>query len=112
MEVLNHSTWKGFLSSPVSVLILSKTDCQLCDKWFSELENYEIPENVRLGKLLLDSPGLARFKIENEWVSNIDILPFNAIYRILDKDKGLVAGNLSGLQNTTFYDKEKPSESK
>jgi len=39
-------------------------------------------------------------------------LPFNAIYRILDKDKGLVAGNLSGLQNTTFYDKEKPSESK
>ena len=80
MEVLNHSTWKGFLSSPVSVLILSKTDCQLCDKWFSELETYEIPENARLGKLLLDSPGLARFKIENEWVSNIDILPFNAIY--------------------------------
>jgi len=80
MEVLNNSTWKEFLSSPVSVLILSKTDCQLCDKWFSELETYEIPENVRLGKLLLDSPGLAQFKIENEWVSNIDILPFNAIY--------------------------------
>ncbi|MFL2962163.1 MAG: hypothetical protein ACJZ2K_04205 [Candidatus Poseidoniaceae archaeon] len=80
MEVLNNSTWKEFLSSPVSVLILSKTDCQLCDKWFSELEAYEIPENVRLGKLLLDSPGLAQFKIENEWVSNIDILPFNAIY--------------------------------
>ena len=80
MEVLNNSTWKEFLSSPVSVLILSKSDCQLCDKWFSELETYEIPENVRLGKLLLDSPGLAQFKIENEWVSNIDILPFNAIY--------------------------------
>ena len=80
MEVLNNSTWKEFLSSPVSVLILSKTDCQLCDKWVSELETYEIPENARLGKLLLDSPGLARFKMENEWVANIDILPFNAIY--------------------------------
>ena len=80
MEVLNQSTWEDFLSSPVSIFILSKTDCQSCEAWFSELEAYEIPENVRLGKLLLDSPGLARFKMENEWVANIDILPFNAIY--------------------------------
>jgi len=80
MEVLNHSTWEDFLSSPVSIFILSKTDCQSCEAWFSELEAYEIPENVRLGKLLLDSPGLARFKMENDWVSKIDILPFNTIY--------------------------------
>lgn len=80
MEVLNNSTWKEFLSSPVSVLILSKTDCQLCDKWVSELESYELPDSIRLGKMLLDSPGLGRFKMENNWVANIDILPFNAIF--------------------------------
>lgn len=80
MEILNQSNWEEFLSSPISVLILSKTDCQSCDAWFSELENCELLPEIRLGKLLLDSPGLGRFKMENDWVSNIDILPFNAIY--------------------------------
>ena len=80
MEILNQSNWEEFLSSPVSLLILSKTDCQLCDKWFSELEAYELPDSIRLGKMLLDSPGLGRFKMENNWVANIDILPFNAIF--------------------------------
>ena len=80
MEILNQSNWEEFLSSPISVLILSKTDCQSCDAWFSELENCELLPEIRLGKLLLDCPGLGRFKMENDWVSNIDILPFNAIY--------------------------------
>lgn len=80
MQSLDKSNWEEFLSSPVSVLILSKADCQLCEAWFFELESYEIPKNIRLGKLLLDSPGLGRFKMANDWVANIDILPFNAIY--------------------------------
>ena len=37
-------------------------------------------------------------------------LPFNAVYRILDKDKNFLAGNLSGLKNPTFYAGEKPNE--
>lgn len=80
MESLDQSNWEEFLSSPISVLILSKTDCQSCDAWFLELDNYALPLNVRLGKLMLDSPGLGRFKLANDWVANIDILPFNAIY--------------------------------
>ena len=98
MEVLNNSTWKEFLSSPVSVLILSKTDCHLCEKWVSELETYEIPENARLGKLLLDSPGLGSFKMENNWVANIDILPFNAIYVDGEVKKQWAGGGIERLQ--------------
>ena len=37
-------------------------------------------------------------------------LPFNAIYRIMNKDKQFIAGNLSGTQNLTFYTEEKPNE--
>ena len=37
-------------------------------------------------------------------------LPFNAIYRILNKDKSFVAGNLSGVPNPTFYTEKKPNE--
>ena len=39
-------------------------------------------------------------------------LPFNATYRILDKNNSFLAGNLSGLKNETFYAMEKPNESK
>ena len=37
-------------------------------------------------------------------------LPFNAVYRILDKNKTFLAGNLSGVQNSTFYMEKKPNE--
>ena len=37
-------------------------------------------------------------------------LPFNAVYRVLDKDKIFLAGNLSGIQNPTFYTEKKPNE--
>ena len=37
-------------------------------------------------------------------------LPFNAVYRILDKNKTFLAGNLSGIQNSTFYMEKKPNE--
>ena len=37
-------------------------------------------------------------------------LPFNAVYRVLDKDKTFLAGNLSGVENPTFYAGEKPNE--
>ena len=80
MEILNQSNWEEFLSSPVSLLILSKKNCQLCDVWFSQLETYDFSKELRVAKLLLDSPGLGRFKLANDWVANIDILPFNAIY--------------------------------
>ena len=37
-------------------------------------------------------------------------LPFNAVYRIMTKDKNFLAGNLSGIQNPTFYREKKPNE--
>ena len=37
-------------------------------------------------------------------------LPFNAIYRIMNKDKAFMAGNLSNVANPTFYEEKKPNE--
>ena len=37
-------------------------------------------------------------------------LPFNAVYRIFDENKSFIAGNLSGVQNPTFYTEKKPNE--
>ena len=37
-------------------------------------------------------------------------LPFNATYRIVDKDKTFIAGDMSGLSNETFYEGKKNNE--
>ena len=37
-------------------------------------------------------------------------LPFNATYRIVDKDKAFIAGDMSGLSNETFYEGKKNNE--
>ena len=83
-ELLDQESWEEFLNAPIAVLMLSKSDCLACADWTEELNTWfgsdTVPENVRFGKLLLDTPGTGRFKMENDWVANIDILPFNAIY--------------------------------
>ncbi len=37
-------------------------------------------------------------------------LPFNAVYRIADKNEKFLAGNLSNVVNPTFYTEKKPNE--
>ena len=37
-------------------------------------------------------------------------LPFNAVYRISDKDQNFLAGDLSKVVNSTFYTERKPNE--
>ena len=37
-------------------------------------------------------------------------LPFNAVYRVMDKNGNFVAGDLSNVVNPTFYEEKKPNE--
>ena len=37
-------------------------------------------------------------------------LPFNAVYRIFDKNENFLAGDLSSVVNPTFYTEKKPNE--
>jgi hypothetical protein len=57
MEMLGPKDWEDFLSAPIAVLMLGKTDCAACEEWTAELQRHEIPEGVRIGKILLDKPG-------------------------------------------------------
>ena len=84
LETLDSNSWKEFLSSPKAVLIISKTGCISCDAWTLELSDWLGSDNpsteVRFGKILLDAPRLTEFKIENQWIQNISILPHNSIF--------------------------------
>lgn len=60
--------------------MLGKTTCVACNEWTEELDSWTIPfDDVKVFKILLDQPGLGRFKIAHPWVAEVDVLPFNVI---------------------------------
>jgi hypothetical protein len=99
MELLGKDDWQGFIDSPIAILMLGKTNCKACEEWTVELTNYTPPTGVRVGKILLDTPGLARFKIAQPWISEVDILPFNAIFVAGELKKQWAGSGLERLQN-------------
>ena len=98
MEMFGPKDWEDFLSAPIAVLMLGKTDCSACEVWTAELQAYDIPDGVRIGKILLDNPGYGRFKIAHDWVANVDVLPFNAIYVNGEMKKQWAGGGMDRLQ--------------
>ena len=103
IEQLDEGSWESFLNAPIAVLVLSKNDCQACVDWTEELnewfESGETSTELRFGKIMLDDPGMARFKIAQPWISRVDILPFNAIFVNGERVKEWAGGKLPRLQN-------------
>ncbi len=99
MELLGPKDWKEFLQAPIAVLIIGKNGCHACETWTEELQTFEIPSGVRIGKILLDTPELGRFKINQPWVAEIDVLPFNAIYVNGELKKQWAGGGINRLSN-------------
>jgi len=99
LEHLGPKDWEDFLSAPIAVLMLGKNNCEACAIWTKELEEFEAPEGARVGKILLDTPGLGRFKIAQDWVANVDVLPYNAIFVNGEMKKHWAGGGMNRLQN-------------
>ena len=51
-----------------------------------------------MGVLLLDALGLGHFKIDNPWVSLVDVLPFNALYIDGERVTEWAGGSLDRLE--------------
>lgn len=86
LETLDGSSWSEFAATGVAVLVLGKSDCAACATWTAELTEFLAAHqefsDVRVGKLLLDQRGLIGFKRENAaWLKELDVLPYNLIYR-------------------------------
>ncbi len=103
VEAIDGSGWEEFVASPVAVIVLGRSDCAACAQWCSELEAHlgdptRWPE-VRFGKVLLDTPGLAGFKRANPWVAELDALPSNQIYVRGERVKSFAGGGVSRLDS-------------
>ena len=100
IKLLTKDNWQDFLKEPKAVLMLGKTTCEACKEWTADLKEWsDSPEGVRFGKINLDEPGWGRFKLQEKWVSEVDGLPFNAIYIDGENKKSWAGGGLDRLSN-------------
>ena len=103
LEVIGSDNWEEFVKAPMAVLMLGKTDCAACNEWTEELKTFlESDENfkdVRFGKMLLDQRGLAAFKKISPWLAEVDVLPFNVIYKEGEKKKEFAGKGTERLVN-------------
>jgi len=103
VEMVGRDGWEDFLSAPVAVLILAKSDCGACKTWQGELDAHlagtDEFDGARFGKLNLDQPGLVAFKRANPWLSGVTDLPTNVLYVKGEKTKTWVGGGVDRLAN-------------
>ncbi|MCC6620567.1 MAG: hypothetical protein IT385_04895 [Deltaproteobacteria bacterium] len=104
LEMIDGQTWREFVGSDVAVLMLGKSDCEACARWTEELNAFLASEpgfaGVRFGKMLLDQRGLTDFKRDNgAWLKDVDVLPFNLIYRQGKIEKSFAGSGLDRLTN-------------
>ena len=103
LEELGPKNWAELTEAPLAVMMLGKSDCAACKTWQGELEEWlasgQAPEDVRFGKLLIAQPGLVDFKRANEWLREVDVLPFNLIYQNGESKKKFAGSGLSRLTN-------------
>lgn len=104
LEIIDGQTWREFVGSDVAVLMLGKSDCEACARWTEELTGFLAADpgftGVRFGKMLLDQKGLTDFKRDNgSWLKDVDVLPFNVIYKKGQIEKSFAGSGVERLTN-------------
>lgn len=83
IETITDKNVAELTQSVVGVLVLSKSDCGHCDRYASEIEAAQAVgrlNDVSVGKLVLDRPGAAKFKLKNAWISQLPTLPYTVVF--------------------------------
>src|SRR5690554_2846244 len=104
IQLLGPDTWREFIESPrVAHLVIGKNDCVSCNAWDEELREFLAGEhgfeNVRFGKIDLKTRGLIEFKRENQWIAELDTLPFNVIYKDGKRERDFAGLGVDRLTN-------------
>ena len=105
-EIEVSSNWRDFFNKNSCYVMFSKSDCEQCKILETSLEKVNLNREILMTKLVLDTPGFAELKQKYSWISNIDVLPYNAIF-----SKGRLIESWSGANLDTLQTKingEKP----
>ena len=77
---IDSSNWKQFFNLNLVYIMFSKKGCEQCEQLELEINSSENLHSIEMCKVVLSDFGLADLKIEHNWISNIDVLPFNTIF--------------------------------
>ncbi|MFB6264886.1 MAG: hypothetical protein ABEL76_14885 [Bradymonadaceae bacterium] len=84
LKQIDGDNWRDFLEDGTSVLVLTRSDCDACDTYTEELEEFldegDRSSELEVGKMIVDEGGLADFKRDQDWVADVRNLPYTAIY--------------------------------
>jgi hypothetical protein len=84
LEIITDENYEAFLANGVRFLVLTLPDCPNCREWARELETFlesaEGWDQVRFGKIDLESDDAEQFKKASEWLEFVEGVPFNVIF--------------------------------
>lgn len=104
LRTLGPESWREFVTAEgTAVLVIGKNDCDACNTWGEEFARFLAEDQefsgVRFGKIDLKQRGLIDFKKENTWLAELDVLPYNVIYRDGQIVKQFAGGGVERLTN-------------
>ena len=81
IKSVDDETWDKIRGQKLSLIIFEKSDCENCKILENQIvsDDGDLPFSV--AKLRLDTKGSSKIKMQNPWISSIDLLPFCALYR-------------------------------
>ena len=81
---LTDENYEAFLKSGVRLLVLTLPDCPNCLDWTGQLGEFlasdEDWNQVRFGKIDLESENTKKFRSASEWLEFVEGVPFNVVY--------------------------------
>ncbi|MDP9359244.1 MAG: peroxiredoxin [Chloroflexota bacterium] len=81
---VTDETMAEVLEAEWAILVLTKRDCGYCAAYQAGIEGLlargEL-EDMVIGKLVLDERGATRFKRDNPWLADGEVLPYTVLYR-------------------------------
>lgn len=103
-EEVGRENWEEFINSPRAVLMLGKTDCAACNEFTAELQEWlgsgvEGWDDVRIGKMVINKPGLSKFKKQSAWLADVTDLPYTVLYVDGEVKRSFMGGGIDRLTN-------------
>jgi hypothetical protein len=84
LRTVDDTSWRELVAAPAAIISLSVSTCPACATWAKDLRAWlsdaELPQEVRVGTVTLDSPATAGFKRANEWLDEVTALPWTAVF--------------------------------
>jgi hypothetical protein len=83
IETITDKNIAELTQASTGVLIISKSECGHCHTYADEIQARIKAgglAGVNVGKLVLDKPGAARFKLKNQWVAQLPTLPYTVVF--------------------------------